>query len=133
MLKIPVTIRRNCGIWNFWASSSSFTLKKVGSNIIITRDNKKLNFGFDLVQRIVTSYQVELFAHLVLFVLCSSDIEVSFFFRTKKTKAQGNTMLLFLPNKDDKFGVLKKKNCWCWETIRFELFYFSSCTKVSPQ
>ena len=84
--------------------------KKVGSNIIITRDNKKLNFGFDLVQRIVSSYQVELFAHLVLFVLCSSDIEVSFFFRTKKTKAQGNTMLLFLPNKDDKFGVLKKKN-----------------------
>ena len=60
------------------------------------------------------SYQVDLIAYLFFFEFFSSDMEVSFFFfRTKAT-------LLFFRNKDNKFGVLKKKNCWCLTTIRFQ-------------
>jgi len=31
-----------------------------------------------------------------------------FFSETRKTKAEGKTLLFFLPNKDNKFGLLKK-------------------------
>ena len=69
----------------------------------------KTKFWFSTFKRMVTFSPSEVLllfdSFCILFVRHRSFF---FFSETRKTKAEGKTLLFFLPNKDNKFGLLKK-------------------------